>query len=51
MLRPILRARRLECGLHILHSSAETLTEGWPLLIQALQLVHLVLIVTLPLVQ
>ena len=33
---PDVRARQLECVLHILHSSAETLTEGWPLLIQVI---------------
>ena len=33
---PDVRARQLDCVLQILHSSAEVLTQGWPLVIQVI---------------
>ena len=33
---PDIRARQLDCVLQILHSSAEVLTQGWPLVIQVI---------------
>ena len=33
---PDIRARQLDCVMNILHSSAETLSQGWPLVIQVI---------------